>query len=157
MMPNKVNPDAMELLRGECALVTSAHGQAVMLLKGLPSGYNRDLQCIKPLVRDALVKLDAMATMALRFLMRLDFNAEELAKSMALGQITATLRMESKVKSGMALREAHHAVAEEVRSSPEAVAQRDALTAAEYATVGSASPAETRRVADEILKGLDSC
>src|ERR1043166_9324677 len=68
MMPNKMNPDAMELLRGEAAAVMSAHGHALMLLKGLPSGYNRDLQCIKPLVRETAEKLQGLFALAIAFI-----------------------------------------------------------------------------------------
>ena len=50
MMPNKINPDAMELLRGQCNAVISAHHELTFILKGLPTGYSRDLQCAKPVL-----------------------------------------------------------------------------------------------------------
>jgi len=154
MMPNKQNPDAMELLRGQGAAVLGSHGQALILLKGLPSGYNRDLQCIKPLVRRAAETLFALCRLAEAFLAHLDFNRDRIIASLAEGGIGATLRMEQKVLEGLPLREAHHAVAAEVRAGGAASLAGEVESAARYQTIGSASPAETRRVAAELLRVL---
>jgi len=151
MMPNKMNPDAMELLRGESTAVMGAHGQALMLLKGLPSGYNRDLQCIKPLVREAAENLHGLFELAAAFLEKLEFDVERLAASMKLGGISATLRMEELVKQGKPLREAHHAVAAEVQAGKLDAKGTPADWIASYQTAGSASPNEVRRAAKEIL------
>ena len=152
MMPNKTNPDAMELLRGECNAVLSAHQQAVMILKGLPRGYNRDLQCIKPVIRHAVETMHTISTLTECFLGALEFNSEQLFASLELGHINATLHMESKVKDGMALRDAHHAVAKDLSRS----AMPTDIATDRYETQGSANPVETRRVADELLTVLKS-
>lgn len=154
MMPNKMNPDAMELMRGEANAIIAAHVQAMLLMKGLPSGYNRDLQCIKPIVRDAADKLSALLELAAAFLERLEFDRERLAASMKLGAIEATLRMEQLVKEGKPLRDAHHAVAEEVAKGTVSLAGAPMDWANQYATSGSANPAETRRTAEALLKSL---
>jgi argininosuccinate lyase len=154
MMPNKRNPDAMELMRGECCGVAAAHGQALMLLKGLPSGYNRDLQCIKPLVRDAAEKLTSHTEMATAFLAELEFNEEALKQSLRRGDIDATLRMEQKVAEGMPLRDAHKAIAKELAQRTTEAQAEPAFSADAYRTIGSASPAETRRVAEGLLSTL---
>ena len=154
MMPNKLNPDAMELLRGECSAVAAAHGHAVLLLKGLPSGYNRDLQCIKPLVRDAVEKLLEMCRMTHAFLQDLDFDADRLAPTLELGAIDATLRMEQYVTDGMSMRAAHHKIADELADHGAPNSADVAALIARYQTIGSASPDETRRTAKEILAGL---
>lgn len=154
MMPNKMNPDAMELLRGEANAIIAAHVQAMLLMKGLPSGYNRDLQCIKPIVRDAAEKLHALLELAAAFLERLEFDRDRLAASMKQGAIEATLRMEQLVKEGKPLRDAHHAVAEEVAKGTLSLAGAPMDWANQYVTSGSASPAETRRTAEALLKSL---
>lgn len=151
MMPNKMNPDAMELLRGESTAVMSAHNHALMLLKGLPSGYNRDLQCIKPLVRETAEKLHVLFELAIAFLEKLEFDRDRLAESMNLGGISATLRMEELVKQGKPLREAHHAIAAEVQAGRLDAKGTTADGMAAYQTAGSASPSEVRRVAREIV------
>jgi argininosuccinate lyase len=158
MMPNKSNPDAMELLRGEACTIEAAHSQAILTLKGLPSGYNRDLQCLKPIVHQAATKLAMLMEMTIAFCRGMQFDAGRLAASCKQGGIGATLRMEAKVAQGMPLREAHHGVAEELKSAggnADAWADRADL----YQTIGGASPAETRRMAKEILgevRGLES-
>lgn len=156
MMPNKSNPDAMELLRGECCEVLAAHAHVLTLLKGLPSGYNRDLQCLKPVLHRTVEKLAASARMTAAFLKELDFDAARLSASLALGDIEATLRMEAKVMDGTPLREAHRATAAQSDSTTDGTQQPRALGIDRYATVGSASPAETQRIADQILTSLEA-
>jgi argininosuccinate lyase len=152
MMPNKTNPDAMELVRGEACSLQGAHGQALLLLKGLPSGYNRDLQCIKPLVRDTAEKLLGLLELVAAFVGELQFNPDRLAAALPLGGIDATLRMEALVKAGTPLRDAHHAVADQHNKG---LGASNAIGADSYSTIGSASPTETRRVAAQFLAELE--
>lgn len=155
MMPNKANPDAMELLRGECNAVTAAHAELVSILKGLPSGYNRDLQCVKPVVRRGAEKLHALLGMVAAFLERLEFDAERLAASLGQGNVGATLRMEENVLAGMPLRQAHHLVAAEVSEAASGSAPVIDSPLSRYRTLGSTSPSEVRRVAAAILASLE--
>lgn len=154
MMPNKSNPDAMELLRGECCRIAAAHGQALLLMKGLPSGYNRDLQCIKPLLRDTAQSLGTMLELTTAFAEGLGFDAARLGEALKVGHVGATLQMEQKVKNGLPLREAHHAVANELAENPATVDVNGPRLVNQYQTIGSAAPAETRRVADELLAAI---
>ncbi len=150
MMPNKSNPDAMELLRGEACSLQSAHSELVLILKGLPSGYNRDLQCIKPLIRNTYDTVSVLSEMTSAFIEQLGFDESRIRESLSMGNIGATLRMESHVKEGKPLRDAHHA-----ESQADGSAKDDFATdPSRYTTTGSASPDETRRIAKQIL---DSC
>lgn len=155
MMPNKTNPDAMELLRGECNAVAGAHAELVSILKGLPSGYNRDLQCVKPVVRRGAEKLHAAAQLAAAFLGRLEFDWERLAAALGQGNVGATLRMEEKVCDGMPLREAHHAVSTEVAEARDPGAPFIDTPLERYRTIGSSNPGETRRIAERLLGALE--
>jgi argininosuccinate lyase len=152
MMPNKSNPDAMELLRGECNAIVAAHNHALLIMKGLPSGYNRDLQCIKPVVQSAADKLIELIDMTACFVEALAFRPENLKASLQMGHIDATLRMEEKVQGGMAMRDAHHAVADDLNSG-QAGCDVAAL-ADQYQTIGSASPKETSRVANAMIQRM---
>jgi len=154
MMPNKMNPDAMELLRGACNAILAAHGQALLLIKGLPSGYNRDLQCIKPLMSETVARTMTCCRLTAAFLSELEFDAEAMKSAMRQGHIGATLRMEEMVKAGHSLREAHHAVAAEVQKGAADLAGDPVEWVRRYETLGSANPAETRRVANELLNQL---
>jgi len=64
IMPQKKNPDVLELIRAKCALISGLYSSLAGLLKGLPSGYNRDLQEVKPLLaglREAQRALSVMS------------------------------------------------------------------------------------------------
>lgn len=152
MMPNKANPDAMELLRGECNQISAAHTQAVMLLKGLPSGYNRDVQCIKPIVLDSMEKLHDLCVMTQAFVEQLAFDQEKLNASLQQGHITATHKMEQLVCDGLPLREAHAIIAEQAASHSAGTVQEAAAAVAGYKTVGCAGVAETVRVAEQLVQ-----
>ncbi len=151
MMPNKTNPDAMELLRGHAKLIAAAHPQAFALMQGLPSGYNRDLQCIKPIVHDTVVKLRDLLAMTTEFVGALDFDRERCEAACEHGFIDATLRMEQNVVNGTPLRDAHHEIAAAVAAGG---FTGEAPTMVAYQTIGSASPAEVDRVADQLLSAL---
>jgi len=155
MMPNKTNPNAMELLRGESCAVIAALPEAVMLLKGLPSGYNGDLQCIKPIVRRTVEKLDAPLRTSTGFLAKLEFDRDRLKACLAMGHLDATLRMERMVRQGIPLRQAHGMVAAKLRTPPASTEGGD-LDCGAYQTLGGANPEETRRAAEAILSSLDS-
>ncbi|HEY6404560.1 MAG TPA: argininosuccinate lyase [Nitrososphaeraceae archaeon] len=59
LMPQKKNPDSLELIRAKSAVVYSSLFAVISILKGLPSGYGRDLQELKPeLIRSACLALD---------------------------------------------------------------------------------------------------
>ena len=54
IMPHKQNPDVLELLRAKASVIVGASAQIKQVTAGLPSGYNRDLQEIKPLLFGAI-------------------------------------------------------------------------------------------------------
>jgi argininosuccinate lyase len=59
LMPQKKNPDSLELIRAKSAVVYSSLFAVISILKGLPSGYGRDLQELNPeLIRSACLALD---------------------------------------------------------------------------------------------------
>jgi argininosuccinate lyase len=64
-MPQKINPDVLELVRGKSARAISNVQQILVLLKGLPTAYNRDLQEDKEAVFDSIDTLEAMLGVAL--------------------------------------------------------------------------------------------
>ncbi len=109
IMPNKRNPDAAELVRAHSARIVGDLVALLMLLKGLPLAYAKDLQDDKAPLFDAhdllTVSLAAMAGM----LAELQFNPEAMRAAAAAGHSTATdladwLAAEAQVP----FREAHH-------------------------------------------------
>jgi len=156
MMPNKSNPDALELLRGECNGLLAAHQQVVLTLKGLPSGYNRDLQCVKPVLHQAVSTAENVIELVTVFMEQVDFDRQSLRASLQQGDVGATLDMEAMIGSGVAMREAHHRRAT-ASTDPQAAPQTSSQLSCEaYRTLGSAHPQETQRVARKLLAGLEA-
>src|SRR6202035_4281021 len=76
IMPHKKNPDVLELIRGKTARVTSALQQLLMLVKGLPLAYNRDLQEDKHALFDAYDTVEASVELAAALIADTKFRAE---------------------------------------------------------------------------------
>ncbi len=109
IMPNKRNPDAAELVRGHSARIIGNLVALLVLLKGLPLAYAKDLQDDKPPLFDAHdllgLSLAAMAGMVAD----LEFVPERMRAAAAAGHATATdLADWLAGEAGVPFREAHH-------------------------------------------------
>ena len=109
IMPNKRNPDAAELVRGHSGRIVGDLVALLILLKGLPLAYAKDLQDDKPPVFDAhdllMLSLRAMAGM----IADLEFRPDRLRAAAAAGHATATDLADWLVReAGVPFREAHH-------------------------------------------------
>lgn len=114
LMPQKKNPDALELIRGKCGRVQGALTGMMMTLKGLPLAYNKDMQEDKEGLFDALdTWLDCMhmAVLVLDGIQIRHSRCEEAAKQ---GYANATELADYLVAKGVPFREAHHIVGEVV-------------------------------------------
>jgi argininosuccinate lyase len=110
MMPNKRNPDAAELIRGRTARVTGHLVTVLGLLKGLPGGYQRDLQEDKPPLIDALAVLEASLRVMAGVLGTLVVDEERMQVAATAGLTTATSVADTLVELGVPFRDAHHVV-----------------------------------------------
>ena len=108
IMPNKRNPDAAELVRGHSARIVGDLVALLVLLKGLPLAYAKDLQDDKAPLFDAhdllIVSLAAMTGMVAE----LEFDAERTRAAAAAGHSTATDLADWLAAEGVPFREAHH-------------------------------------------------
>ncbi|MBD2798197.1 argininosuccinate lyase [Xenorhabdus sp. 18] len=114
LMPQKKNPDALELIRGKCGRVQGALTGMMMTLKGLPLAYNKDMQEDKEGLFDALdTWLDClhMAILVLDGIQVKHARCKEAAKQ---GYANATELADYLVAKGVPFREAHHIVGEVV-------------------------------------------
>lgn len=115
MMPQKKNPDFLELARGSAAILIGNVSSILTLLKGLPGSYNRDLQWDKtPLFMSVEIIEDVSRLFELLF-KGLKLNLERIAQSMGDDQLCATDLAEYLVEQGLTFREAHRRVGELVR------------------------------------------
>jgi argininosuccinate lyase len=125
-MPNKHNPDAVELLRALHATVVGARAELEAVLS-LPSGYQRDLQDTKPPVLRAFGRgLEGLALLP-GLLHGLDWNRERMAAAITPAQF-ATDRANELVAEGRSFRDAYRQVGDEL-DALEARAPGDSLTA----------------------------
>jgi argininosuccinate lyase len=115
IMPHKKNPDVLELIRGKAARVAADLQHLVMLVKGLPLAYNRDLQEDKLALFDAYDTVAASVELAAALVRETRFRRETIAAQLEHGFLDATSLMEFLVTKGAPLRTAHEAVGKLVR------------------------------------------
>src|SRR5205085_124796 len=115
IMPHKKNPDVLELIRGKSARVAAALQQLMMLVKGLPLAYNRDLQEDKEALFDAFDTVSASLELAAALVQGTTFRRDAIMSRIEVGYLDATTLMEFLVKQGVPLRSAHEAVGKLVR------------------------------------------
>ena len=115
IMPHKKNPDVLELIRGKSARVAADLQQLMMLVKGLPLAYNRDLQEDKQALFDAHDTVAASLELAAPLVRETRFRKEVVAARLEDGFLDATTLMEHLIAKGTPMRAAHEAVGKLVR------------------------------------------
>ena len=110
IMPQKVNPDTLELTRGKSARVMGALQTLMLLIKNLPLAYNRDLQEDKPPLFDAFDTTRAMLELAAPIVRGAELKRESISARIEKGYLDATTLMEWMIARGMPQRTAHHLV-----------------------------------------------
>jgi len=117
LMPQKKNPDALELLRGKAGAMIGALTQVGVMLKGLPLAYNKDLQEDKaPLFRMA-DELSICLRLAAIVLDTLKFDAARCRDAARGGHANATELADHLVARGVPFREAHETAGRAVRAA----------------------------------------
>ena len=117
IMPQKVNPDVLELVRGKTARVIGNLTSLLVLIKGLPLAYNRDLQEDKERIFDSFDTVNACLEMAALVVAGAELNRKSIAARLDRGHLDATTLMEYLISQGMAQRTAHGVVGKLVRKA----------------------------------------
>lgn len=107
LMPQKKNPDAMELARGKAGRLIGNLTAVLTMLKGLPMSYNKDLQEDKEPLFDSLDTLALALPVASGAIRTLKVNAERMRAALDPAML-ATDVAEYLVRKGVPFREAHH-------------------------------------------------
>ncbi|WP_437194207.1 argininosuccinate lyase [Planctomicrobium sp. SH527] len=110
IMPQKKNPDVLELIRGKSARVIAASQQLFVLLKGLPMAYNRDLQEDKLAAFTAFDTIDACLQVAPSIVAHAELNRARIQARIEEGFLDATALMEYLIKIGVPMRTGHEIV-----------------------------------------------
>jgi len=117
IMPQKVNPDLAELIRGKSGRVVGDWVSLVTTVKGLPLAYNKDLQETQEPLYDAVETVDACLRIAAGMVSNLQFDADRLRTAVGEGYLVATEVADYLVNNGMAFRQAHDIAGALVRAA----------------------------------------
>jgi argininosuccinate lyase len=119
LMPNKKNPDVLELIRGKSGRVFGHLMGMLTLMKGLPLAYNKDMQEDKEALFDTIKTVASCLNVLTPFLQSVQFNTSLMQEKVHSGYLDATAILESLVMQGVPFRDAHHQVGEWVASAME--------------------------------------
>jgi argininosuccinate lyase len=118
IMPQKRNPDAAELVRGKAGRIVGSLAGLLVVLKGLPLAYAKDLQEDKEPVFDAADSLTLCLSAATAMIRTMAVERERLAAAARVGHATATDLADWLVRcAGLPFREAHAVAGKAVRQA----------------------------------------
>ena len=110
LMPQKKNPDSMELVRGKAGRVFGHLVALLAMMKGLPLAYNKDMQEDKEAVFDTVDTVNASLAVTATVLRNLRLNEARAREAASHGYLNATELADYLVRKGMPFREAHETV-----------------------------------------------
>ena len=148
LMPQKKNPDALELLRGKAGRVFGHQASLLAMLKGLPLAYNKDMQEDKEAVFDTVDTVSISLKVAAIVLDNLKLNESRTSAAASTGYLNATELADYLVKKGVPFREAHEIVGKAVVSG---ISQKRELHEMDLSELRSFS----KKIDKDVFKSLD--
>jgi argininosuccinate lyase len=115
IMPQKINPDVLELIRGKTGRVVGNLQTLLTVVKGLPMAYNRDLQEDKEAIFDSFDTIENCLALAAIIVEQAELRRPAIAARLDQGYLDATSLMEYLILRGVPQRTAHHDCGELVR------------------------------------------
>lgn len=146
IMPHKKNPDVLELTRGKAGRVIGSLQQLLVLLKGLPLAYNRDLQEDKAAVFDAFDTVAGCLSVAAPMVRETRLRRDVIAARLEDGFLDATTFMEFLIARGVPMRSAHEAVGKLVRRCEESKCRLADLPAEAFDESSPGAGAEVKKL-----------
>ena len=134
LMPQKRNPDSLELMRGKSGRMTGHLLGLMTTLKGLPSGYNKDLQEDKEAVFDVVDTLTLELPVAAGVISTLKVNGARIRAALD-DALLATDLADYLVRKGVPFRQSHYLVGQAVRRAEELDVPLSDLTLADYQAI----------------------
>ncbi len=114
-MPQKRNPDLLELVRGKCGRIAGAQQSLLMTVKGLPLAYNKDLQETQEPLFEAAQTALSLLPLVTGWMNEMEFNYERMKSAAQSGGMNAWAAATFLVERGVPSRLAHEAVGKAVR------------------------------------------
>jgi argininosuccinate lyase len=134
-MPQKKNPDPLELLRAKVGRIAGAAHSLELILKGLPLAYNKDLQESQQPVFEAVDAITGALEISAAFMRSVTFNLDRMSAAATSGYLNATAAARYLVGKGVPFRMAHSAVGQAVRLCLDKKCELQALSLEELRTI----------------------
>ena len=148
LMPQKKNPDALELIRGKSGRVFGHHAALLATLKGLPLAYNKDMQEDKEAVFDSADTTSMCLRVMSIVLDNLNVNEVRSREAATKGFLNATELADYLVKKGMPFRTAHDLVGKAVLFASESGRELNELSIEEFREF-------SEEISDDVIDALD--
>ncbi|SCU86760.1 LADA_0E00122g1_1 [Lachancea dasiensis] len=148
LMPQKKNPDSLELLRGKSGRVFGSLSWFMMSLKSIPSTYNKDMQEDKEPLFDALVTVEHSILISTGVISTLSINKENMFNALTMDMLATDLA-DYLVRKGVPFRETHHISGEAVSKAEKLkLSGIDQLSVAQYKEIDA-------RFGDDVVDVFD--
>lgn len=135
-MPQKKNPDALELIRGKAGTLLADVTALFVNMKGLPFAYNKDLQESQQPVFHAASQTTGMLKVAIGFTAAVGFDFKRMERAVSRGCMNAQAAVAHLVHLGVPFRRAHGLMGKAVRLCVERNCEPEQLSPEDYATFG---------------------
>ncbi|HZD31569.1 MAG TPA: argininosuccinate lyase [Candidatus Angelobacter sp.] len=135
-MPQKKNPDALELIRGKAARVFADATALFMTVKGLPLAYNKDMQETQQPVFAAALQVASMVRVATGFMAGVGYDFARMQGAASTGYMNALAGAAYLVRSGVPFRSAHEKIGKAVQLCVERGCELEHLSAEDLASCG---------------------
>ena len=132
IMPQKKNPDSLELIRGKTGRVVGHHTGLLVTMKGLPLAYNKDMQEDKEALFDTIDTLSGSIGVMSTVLRNVKVNVERTRRAATVGYLNATELADYLVRKGLEFRKAHEIVGRVVMRAIESEVAIEDLPIATY-------------------------
>jgi argininosuccinate lyase len=132
LMPQKKNPDSLELIRGKAGRVFGHHAALLATVKGLPMAYNKDMQEDKEALFDTVDTLRGSLRVMTTVLRNVRVNQERTRAAASVGFLNATDLADYLVRKGLAFRIAHELVGRVVNQAMGKGITLEELSLADY-------------------------
>jgi argininosuccinate lyase len=135
-MPQKKNPDSLELIRGKSAALLANGLQLAVTLKGLPLAYNKDMQETQQPVFASAEECTAMLRIAAGFLRNVKFNTAVMHTAASTGYMNAMSAAGYLVQQGVPFRRAHELIGAAVQLCVQKHCELQDLSVEDFSTIG---------------------
>ncbi len=115
IMPHKKNPDMLELIRGSVGKIQGDLSSVLIMMKGLPLSYNRDMQLDKPPLFNAVDTIKEILAVFIELFKDISVNKLSISKKIDDESLFSVDVMEYLIKKGVSYRQAHDSVGKMVK------------------------------------------